>query len=315
MGTHGLSGFVSRVHRPLYSPPTFDPMPTSQEIDSLIRLLEDPDPYVQEKIRDRFVEIGSDALPFLEIAQRGEDIAVRRAAGAVIRVIQPQELMAKFRTLCETKPGHDIDLEKGILLLMAFGHPSVNPEQITKELDDLAEGLRPLLRADATTKETVRTLSQYLFVDCGFDGDTEDYYQPDNSYLNKVLERKKGLPISLSVLAVLVSKRVGLPIVGVGLPCHFIAMHSDPINPVLFDPFHHGRILTRDQCIQLVKGFGLEFEERFLFPATGREILVRMIQNLIQVYKKADDEIRAQQLTDIRNILIPGSAKNKGNDE
>lgn len=169
-------------------------MPTSQEIDSLIRLLEDPDPYVQEKIRDRFVEIGADALPFLEIAQRGEDITVRRAAGAIIRVLQPQELIGKFKTLCETRPGHDIDLENGILLLMTFGHPSANPEHISKELDDLADGVRPLLQSDATTTENVRTLSQYLFVDCGFDGDTEDYYQPDNSYLNKVLERKKDCP-------------------------------------------------------------------------------------------------------------------------
>lgn len=117
------------------------------------------------------------------------------------------------------------------------------------------------------------------------------------------------------MLTVLVAKRVGLPIVGVGLPCHFIAMHSDPTHPVLFDPFHHGRILTRDQCIQLVKGFGLAFEERFLFPATGREILVRMIQNLIQVYQKTGNEIRAQQLTDIRQIIMPVNAENKGSDE
>ena len=110
---------------------------------------------------------------------------------------------------------------------------------------------------------------------------------------------------------ILIAQRLKLPIVGVGLPGHFIAKYNTLKDPVFFDPFNQGRLVTPDTCAELVQGFGMKFEEAFLLPVSNREILIRMLHNLIMIYNRAGDEDRAEQLTEYSKILMkrkPGPA-------
>ncbi len=271
------------------------------EISSLIRLLDDRDPFVTDRVRDRLEELGTEAVPFLEMATRSENLTLRNRALDILGRIAPRQLAEAFRVLCRTPD--DIDLEKGILLLMQFGHPSANPEQVRGQLDELAEGLVPMIKPGESASQVLEQLTSYLFRQHGFHGNQDNYIDPDNSYFDTVLKNKTGLPITLSALCILLGQRLHIPIVGVGLPYHFIAQYNAAPDSILFDPFNKGRILTRDKCSEIVRGFGIEFKDHYLTPVTHREILIRMIQNLINVYQKLDDEVKVNSLKEFTQIL------------
>ena len=274
------------------------------QISYLIRLLTDRDEFVRRRVQDQLLELGEDALPFLEMATRGEDESLRIQAHLVIKNILPKKLGEKFRLLAHKGLGKDIDLETGMMLLMEFGYPEIDPNDCHQKLDDLALKLSEVLVDSSEPTEIVRAFTYFLFQKMGFKGNKENYHDPDNSFINKVLENHTGLPITLSALCVLLAKRLNLPIVGVGMPGHYIVKYSLPKEPIYFDPFHQGRLLTKNECIQLVKQFGYPFEEHFLSQSTQRETLIRMLNNLIQVYKNSNETKKAETLAEYIKILL-----------
>ena len=274
------------------------------QISSLIKLLTDRDEFVRSSVRDQLVELGEDALPFLEIATRGGDDALRMQANIVIQNILPQKLAEKFRQLAQKGLGQDIDLETGMMLIMEFGYPDSSPEECSQKLDDLAQKFADTLKPEAKPPEIVAAFTHFLFQENGFKGNKDNYQNPDNSFINKVLDNKTGLPITLSAICILLAKRLNLPIVGVGMPGHYIVKYSLPIEPIYFDPFHQGRLLTKKECIQIVEQFGHSFEEHFLSQSTQRETLIRMLNNLIQVYNNSNETKKADILTEYIKILM-----------
>ena len=274
------------------------------QISYLIKLLTDRDEFVRSRVQEQLIDLGEDALPFLEIAVRGGDDDIRIQANAVIQSILPQKLAEKFRQLAQKGLGQDIDLETGMMLIMEFGYPNSDPEEFRQKLDELAQNFADILNPEAEPPEIVAAFTHFLFQQKGFKGNKDDYQNPDNSFLNKVLDNQTGLPITLSAICVLLAKRLNLPIVGVGMPGHYIVKYSLPIEPIYFDPFHQGRLLTKKECIQIVEQFGHSFEEHFLSQATQRETLIRMLNNLIQVYKKSNETKKAETLTKYIKILL-----------
>ena len=274
------------------------------QISFLIKLLTDRDEFVRNRVQEQLIDLGEDALPFLEIAVRGGDDDLRIQANAVIQSILPQKLAEKFRQLAQKGLGQDIDLETGMMLIMEFGYPNSDPEEFRQKLDELAQNFADILNPEAEPPEIVAAFTHFLFQQKGFKGNKDDYQNPDNSFLNKVLDNQIGLPITLSAICVLLAKRLNLPIVGVGMPGHYIVKYSLPIEPIYFDPFHQGRLLTKKECIQIVEQFGHSFEEHFLSQATQRETLIRMLNNLIQVYKKSNETKKAETLTKYIKILL-----------
>lgn len=275
------------------------------EITSLIRLLDDRDPFVRTRIQDRLVDLGSDALPFLERARREENLTLRAEIAEVLRRIAPKLIGEEFQALAARTPaGDDVDLEQGVCLIMRYGHPEADPAQVEETLDRLAEELAPRIHPEDPGPEVVRKLTQFLFEEKGFHGNKADYFQPDNSYFDTVLEQRTGIPITLSVLCILLGHRLDLPIDGIGLPGHFVAKYNTPHDAVFFDPFNEGRVLTPEACVEMVKGFGIKFEESFLLPVTHREILIRMLHNLVMIYNRTHDTEKAEQLTEYSRILM-----------
>ena len=274
------------------------------EISSLIQLLDDRDEFVLNRVRERLIELGGDAVPFLEFARREENPVLRTRIQEILKKIAPQQLAGRFLELSRTSPGEDIDLEKGVGLLMQYGHPQADSEHIRQVLDELSQELDPLLDRQTAPEQVVGQLTHFLFRGKHFSGNKKNYFDPDNSYFDTVLSNKTGIPITLSALCIFVGHRLGLPLVGIGLPSHFIVKYNSPDQPVYFDPFHEGRILTPEDCATMVQGFGLEFEKRFLLPITHREILIRMIHNLVMIYNKRKDQEKMDQLTEYSKILM-----------
>src|SRR4029077_10697173 len=130
-------------------------------------------------------------------------------------------------------------------------------------------------------------LAEFLFQDLGFGGDRLDYYNPRNAYLNEVLDRRLGIPISLAVIYLEIGQRLRLPVAGVGLPGHFIVAVDDPAGPVYLDPFQGGGGLTVEDCARLVQqasGHTGAFDPRWLTPTAPGEIVARMLNNLRGFY-------------------------------
>lgn len=281
-----------------------NPSAPPTEISSLIRLLGDPDEFVLSRVRDRLIELGGDAVPFLEIASKEENPVLRTRILGILKKIAPQQLAERFLELSRTAPGEDIDLEKGVDLLMQYGHPQADSEDIGRTLDELSQELKPRLEGQPTPEQAVGQLTNFLFQGKNFCGNKKNYFDPDNSYFDTVLSNKTGIPITLSVLCIFIGQRLGLPLVGIGLPGHFILKYNSPDQPIFFDPFHQGRILTLEDCATLVQSFGVEFEKRFLLPITHREILIRMIHNLVVIYNRTKDQEKIDQLTEYSKILM-----------
>lgn len=281
------------------------------QISSLIRLLDDRDPYVSDQVGSKLVELGSEAVPFLEIASRGENLKLKTRALKILEQIAPRQLAEAFRRLARTSSGEDVDLEQGVILLMQFGHPSADPETVHQQLNQLAEDLARNIPPKAPASQVLGQLTDYLFRQHGFHGNQDNYADPDNSYFDTVLKNKTGLPITLSALCILIGQRLQIPIVGIGLPYHFIAKYNSVADPILFDPFHRGRILTPEKCSEMVQGFGVQFEDHYLLPVTHREILTRMIQNLVNIYQKLSEEAKVRSLKEYSQIVMGQNKKSR----
>jgi regulator of sirC expression with transglutaminase-like and TPR domain len=276
----------------------------SNQVSHLIRLIDDRDEFVRTKVREQLIEIGEDALPFLEIATRTETPKLRALANEIIRAILPKQLGEKFRQLVLSARGGDLDLEQGVIFLMEFRYPGTGPEKITTHLDRLAQKLGSRLNPEDSPQQVVQQLTQLLFIEEGFAGNDSNYIDPDNSYLNKVLERKTGIPITLSALCLFIARRLHLPIVGVGLPGHYIVKYASATDPIYFDPFHQGCILQKEDCIRLVENVGRQFEEHYLSQATHRETLVRMMNNLVAAYNQTNELEKSRHLKEYIEILL-----------
>jgi regulator of sirC expression with transglutaminase-like and TPR domain len=206
-------------------------------------------------------------------------------------------------------PAAPLDLAELALELARDEYPSLDVEATLAELAALAHELRARLRGSLGAR--VAALTRYLFHDLGFHGNERDYYDPRNSYLNDVLDRRTGLPITLSVVAIAIGTRAGLPVAGVGLPGHFIARAGGPGEEIYFDPFHAGRLLSKQDCEALVeKVLGAPFQAtpEALAPAPVGAIVQRMLNNLKGVYLKQGDHARAARVTARLCQLCPRDA-------
>ncbi len=206
------------------------------------------------------------------------------------------------------RPEDDINLAEAALLMAADEYPSLDVSTYLQRLDELAAGVRGRLPADATFEDTVVALNEFLFEEQGFTGNTDDYYDPRNSFLNEVLDRKLGIPITLSILYIEIGRRIGLTFQGISFPGHFLVKSETDVGDIVLDPFSGGVALSEEDLVQrLRERFGEENAPSAplapLLQAAGKkEILLRMLRNLKAIYVNNEDHAKA--LTVIDRILI-----------
>ena len=175
----------------------------------------------------------------------------------------------QFLAFCLNQ-GEDFDLEHGVLLLSRTQYPSINMEGYSAILDDYAGELRDRLDLNGEPDQILHTIGEYIFTDLKFSGDETNFYDPDNSYLNRVLDRRKGNHISLSVVYLLIARRLRLPVAGIGLPGHFVCRYQSSRYEVYIDPFRKGRLLSKADCVKYVMQLRHRFDESCLAPGSAR---------------------------------------------
>ncbi|HLJ14570.1 MAG TPA: transglutaminase-like domain-containing protein [Bryobacteraceae bacterium] len=208
----------------------------------------------------------------------------------------------------------DIDLDRAALEMAAIEFPSLDPEPSLATLEAIAAELRERLRGAAGGLERVSIANDFLFEHLGFRGNQADYYNPHNSCLNQVLERRSGIPITLSLVYIEVARRVGMPVQGIGLPGHFIVHYDDGRFAAFIDPFHGGRLLTSEDCEALVRerlGADAPVDPSMLAPAGKKQILVRMLYNLRAIYIRNQAFGQALEVLNLLIVANPMSAQER----
>lgn len=203
-------------------------------------------------------------------------------------------------------PSAPLDLAEIALLLARDEFHNLDVEAHLHELNAMARDVLPYLRGHLAHQ--VQGLCRYLFHEMGFRGNADDYYDPRNSYLNQVLERRLGIPISLSAVTMAIGERAGMTIAGIGLPGHFIVRASDPRQQILLDPFGGGRILSLADCEALVRrATGTDFEASSLDlqPIPLGVMVQRMLNNLKAIYLKKSDWLRCIRIMERMRQLNP----------
>ena len=279
---------------------------SSNEIKALITLLGDEDDRVREVAREQLLRIGQEAEQHLHAATAADlEAKVRIEARHVLQKIRQDDLIGSFYLLGLLED-EQIDLEHAAFLLARTGYADLQIEPYQQELDRLAALIAPRiasLQARRHGRAIIETINRVLFEKEGFSGNAEEYYDPENSYLNRVLDRRTGIPVTLSVIYLLVARRLRLPVRGVNMPVHFICQYHTPQESFYFDPFNKGRLITRVECAQMLQGSGYAFTEDFLQPVQARKILARMVRNLIWIYYQRDDMARTELLDRILKML------------
>ena len=214
------------------------------------------------------------------------------------------------------RPEAEVDLALGALLIAAEEYPQLAPEPYLQRLDLLAERVRDRLANETAQPVVLQEMSRVLFDDEGLHGNTGAYYDPRNSFLNDVLDRRLGIPLTLSVIYLEVGWRLGLPLVGVNFPGHFLVRFDGEAVKLLVDPFQAGEVRFEDEAQDLldrVYGGAVRLQTGFLRPATKKDMLARLLSNLKSIYQNARDDLRALHAVE-RILLIRPEAKEEVRD-
>ncbi len=206
----------------------------------------------------------------------------------------------------------DVDLALAALLIAAEEYPQLLPDPYLRRLDILAERVRDRLDVETAPLVVLQELSRVLFQEEGFRGNAEAYYDPRNSFLNDVLDRRLGVPLTLSLLYLEVGWRLELPLHGVNFPGHFLVRYDGEAVKLLIDPFQNGEIRFEDQAQELldrVYGGTVSLQPSYLRPAGRKDILVRLLSNLKGIYLNTRDDRRALAATERILLVRPDAAE------
>ena len=204
-------------------------------------------------------------------------------------------------------PDEDIDLARAGFLIAAMEYPELDLDHQFGQLDSLAEGVAGRLNASRDPLFCVNTLSEYLFDELGFQGNLDDYYDPRNSFLNEVLQRRLGIPITLSLVCIEVGKRLDIPLLGVSMPGHFLLRHQGEEN-LYIDPFNKGILLSEEECaqrLQQVTQANVPWDPSYLAPVSNRDFVARILRNLKNIYLQRQDHDHAIMTIDRLIVLQP----------
>jgi regulator of sirC expression with transglutaminase-like and TPR domain len=269
-----------------------------KEVIALITLLDDPDEVIYDQVKDRFVVLGPPAIPHLETAwENSFDAIMQKRIESIIHTIQFETLQKALKNWAKTDQD---DLLKGIIILARYQYPDLDENKIRKQLATIKQDVWLELHEDLTALEKVKIINHVLFEIHQFSGNITNYHAPQNSFLNNVLESKKGNPLMLSVVYLLICIELKIPVYGINLPQHFVLAYLNEdanlidvnnktlSNNILFyiNPFSKGLLFNQKDIDQFLKQLNLDLEPKYYLPCNNIDIIKRCINNLIFSYEK-----------------------------
>jgi regulator of sirC expression with transglutaminase-like and TPR domain len=277
------------------------------EVKAMISLLDDTDQEVYRHIETKLIKLGREVIPMLEDAwSNAFDAVMQQRIENIVHKIQFESLLEDLKLWIHTG---DHDLLAGTILVARYQYPDLDEEKIYSLIAQIRKEIWLELNESLTSLEIVNIINHVLFNRYGFGGNTANYHAPQNSYINCVLESKKGNPLALSILYQVISQQLNLPIYGVNLPEHFILSYLDDTGnntgKVLFyiNAFSKGSVFGHQDIDQFIKRLNLEPKESYYNPCTNKEMLQRMVRNIIYSYQKLGDTTKVEELTEMIKLF------------
>ena len=287
-----------------------------KELNALLSLLDDPDKNVYQHVREKLLSIGNEAIPALEnVWENSFDVTMQTKIEEIIHNIQ---FNTTVHSLKEWAASADQNLFTGSLLIAKYQYPDLDEQKVKKKMQQIRQDVWLELNDKLTALEQVKIINHILFDVHNFSGNTKNYHAPQNSYINNVLEGKKGNPLSLSLIYLIIAQDLRIPIYGVNLPEHFVLCYKDVHQlmtvktkrdsemieqGILFyiNPFSRGAVFGKKQLEIYLRKMNLETKPEFYQPCDNLEMIKRLLRNLVYSYKKqgyADKQNEIQRLLD-----------------
>jgi len=280
-----------------------------REINALITLLGDDDLKVKNIAQQKLLELGEPAQQTLrQIAFSDSDGRTRIAAQALLEGFRLERLAQDFNKINRVS---DFDLESACFILAKIEYPELDIQQYVNKIDQLALETERRLYGIQGERDKVEVINHFLFDEKGFHGNEKSYYEPENSYINKVLDRQTGIPISLSAIYLFLAGRLNLPVCGVGFPGHFLLKYRSNSTPFFIDAFNSGQILSQQECEHFLRKRGYAFHPYYLNTSESRDILARMIKNLVLIYLQKNQQNKINTLVKIFSEFVMNERETK----
>lgn len=299
-------------------------MSKKNEIEALINLLDDSDEEVVRHVTEKLLSLGKDIIPLLDDIPFNDLNNVQHER---LEEIKHQIHYDEVETGLEgwVKSGAK-DLLEGFILASRFRYPYLDINNINNLLDKIKLDVWLELNSRLTPLEKIRKINYIFYRIYGFKGDIQDYHSPDNSFINKVLDNRRGNPISLAIVYSIICQKLGIPVFGVNLPQHFILAYKDDrkypredtlkgheyLDPsksgdVLFyvNAFNQGTIFSKWNIDQFLKQLKIQPLEMYYEPCSNVDIIMRVFRNLNFSYEKIKDENRANETKRVIEMLKP----------
>ena len=285
----------------------------NSEIQALIRLLDDPDEKIYTQIETKLVSMGEEVIPYLESAWEHESwgISFQDRIENIIHTIQFEQVKER---LSNWGINGTHDLLKGMILVAQYQYPDLDENRIYEKIEKIEKDIWLELNEALTALEKVRIINHILFEVHGYSSNVKSFHSPQNSFINEVLDSKKGNPISLSILYSIIAQKHGIPLIGVNLPKHFILAYRDDfmidLRPdgdikVLFyvNPFSRGAVFSKREVDDFLKQLDIEPKPEYYLPCSNVEIMQRVLNNLIYSYQKLGYSDKVEELKELKRLL------------
>lgn len=281
-----------------------------KEIKSLISLLDDPDQEVFQHVEEQLITLGSNVIEQLESVWENSFDALQQTR--IENIIQKIQLRSVSHSLEIWKLMGAQDLLQGLIILSRYQYPDLNEKKLTDIIDELAETANQGISLANEPILNVNYINHVLYNDFGLSGNTSNYHDPQNSYVNKVLETRKGNPILLSCIYSIVAQKIDLPIYGVNLPKHFILAYTtnditissrDQIL-MYINAFNRGQVFGPDDVMSFLRQLELGAEDQFVLPCDNVSILTRVLRNLSSSYSQMGNLEKKKEIDQLLMKMI-----------
>lgn len=288
-------------------------MLNNKEVEALLKLLDDSDNEIYRQVEERLLGYGSDVIPVLEKSwENSLDLVLQQRIEDLIHKIQFSDVQKDLKTWAISGA---FDLLQGFIIVSKYQYPDFDEQKIINQIEAIKRDAWIELRYDTSPIEKVKILNHVFYNIHGFTGNVTNYHDPQNSYLNIVMESRRGNQISLAIIYSVIAQRLDIPIFGVNLPQHFILAYQDEQNEyekisldqygTLFyiNAFNKGFIFNKRDIDYFLKQLNLEPLPIFYSPCSNIQIIKRVIRNLINSYEKLGYTDKISELESLYAIL------------
>ncbi len=286
-----------------------------ESIIALINLIDDPDENIFLHVRDRLLKYGPDAIPYLENSWEVKDFGML-FQNRIENLIHEIQFEDSKNELLKWKNSSEKDLLKGAILIAKYQYPGLHDEKVYAEIERIQKDIWLEINNKQTALEKVYIFNKVIFDLHHFHGDAKHFHSPLNSYINTVLETKKGNPLSLSIIYSIIAQNLNIPIYGVNLPNHFVLAFLDEFgvrkyiaeenkHGVLFyiNPFSKGTVFDENEIKSFLTGINQPHLKEYFEPCSNTSILKRMLTNLISSFQEVGNSEKVKEMIELRELL------------